>query len=291
MNPNGNMTGKVCMVTGATNGIGKVTALELAHRGATVIVIGRNQERALSTVGEIRAATGNQAVDFLLADLASQSQIRSMANEYLRRYKRLDVLVNNAGAMYLWRQESPDGIELTWATNHLSYFLLTLLLLDLIKNSAPARIVNVSSNAQYGNPVDFSDLQNEKRYWFMRAYGRSKSANVLFTYELARRLEGTGVTANALHPGFVRTNMARNNGWLVRLLAPLVQISGISPQEGAQTSLYLACSPEVEDITGQFFVDKKAVQSDPATYNESAAKRLWQISAEMTSMARGGVND
>jgi NAD(P)-dependent dehydrogenase (short-subunit alcohol dehydrogenase family) len=199
------MIGKVCMVTGATNGIGQVTALELARRGGTVIVVGRNQEGALSTVNEIQQETGNQAVDFLLADLASHSQIRSLASEFLRRYKRLDVLVNNAGAMFLRRQESPDGIELTWATNHLSYFLLTLLLLDLIKNSAPARIVNVSSNAQYGNPVDFADLQNEKRYWFMRAYGRSKSANVLFTYELARRLEGTGVTANALHPGFVRT--------------------------------------------------------------------------------------
>lgn len=273
------------MVTGATSGIGCATAWELARLGAAVIVVGRDQQRTASTVNEIRQATGNPVVDFLLADLSSQAQIRNLAEELMHRYDRLDVLVNNAGAYFLRRQLSVDGIEMTFATNHLNYFLLTNLLLELIKSSAPARIVNVSSNAHYGNRLDFDDLQNKRRYWGMQPYGRSKFANVLFTYELARHLDGSGVTANALHPGFVRTNIGKNNGWLARLLVPLIQLQGISPDQGAETNTYLACSPDVEGLTGKYFVRKQPVASDPATYDEGAAARLWEISADMVGIS------
>ncbi len=279
------MNGKVCMVTGATSGIGCATAWELAQLGAAVIVVGRDQQRTASIVNEIRQATGNPVVDFLLADLSSQAQIRNLAEELMRRYDRLDVLVNNAGAYFLRRQLSVDGIEMTFATNHLNYFLLTNLLLELIKSSAPARIVNVSSNAHYGNRLDFDDLQNKRRYWGMQPYGRSKFANVLFTYELARHLDGSGVTANALHPGFVRTNLGKNNGWLARLLVPLIQLQGISPEQGAETNIYLASSVDVEGVTGKYFVKKQPVASDPATYDEGAAARLWEISASMVGIS------
>jgi len=278
------MQGKTCLITGATSGIGLVTARELARKGAVVIVAGRSRERAQSAVNQIRAETGSEHVDFVWADLSSHAEIREMVGEVQRRYPRLDVLVNNAGAYFLRRQESVDGYEMTFTTNHLSYFLLTDLLLDLIKASAPARIVNVSSNSHYKNSLDFDDLQNKARYRGMQPYGRSKFANVLFTYELARRLQGSGVTVNALHPGFVRTNMGKNNGWLARLIVPLVQLQGITPEVGAETTIFLATSSEMNDITGKYFVKKRAVDSDPATYDEAAATRLWEISAGMVGI-------
>ncbi len=277
-------TTKTCLVTGATSGIGEVTARELARGGTRVIVVGRDPQRCAATVEHIKGETGNSEVEYLVADLSSQADIRGLADVFLERHKRLDVLVNNAGAVFLRRQESIDGIEKTFALNHLSYFLLTNLLLDTLKASTPSRIVNVSSNSHYGSALDFDDLQSVKRYRSMKVYGRSKFANVLFTYELARRLEGTGVTVNALHPGFVRTNMGKNNGWLVRLLAPVWQISAISTEEGARTSIFLASSPEVEGMTGKFFVQEKVVRSDPATYDETSAKRLWEISAEIIDL-------
>ena len=275
-------TTKTCLITGATSGIGEVTAWELARKGARIVVAGRDLRRCVDTVERIKAGTGNTRVDYLVADLSSQTEIRRLADTFLERYDRLDVLVNNAGAFFFRRQESGDGIEKTFALNHLSYFLLTRLLLETLKASAPARVVNVSSNSHYGSALDFGDLQSVNRYRGMKVYGRSKFANVLFTYELARRMEGTGITVNALHPGFVRTNMGKNNGWLIRLLAPLWQISAISPEEGARTSVFLASSPEVEGVTGKFFIQEKEVPSDPATYDEPAAKRLWEISTEMT---------
>lgn len=282
MNGAGNeMQGKICLVTGATSGIGLVTARELALKGATVIVAGRSQEKAQSAVNQIRAETGSEQVDYVWADLSSHAEIREMAGEVQRRYSRLDVLVNNAGAYFLRRQESVDNYEMTFTTNHLSYFLLTDLLLDLIKVSAPARIINVSSNSHYNNPIDFDDLQNKARYRGMQPYGRSKFANVLFTYELARRIQGSGVTVNALHPGFVRTNMGKNNSWFARLIVPLVQLQGVTPEVGAETTIYLATSAEVNDGTGKYFIKKRAVDSDPATYDQAAAARLWEISAGM----------
>ncbi len=205
------MNGKICLVTGGTNGIGKSTALELARMGATVIVVGRDAQKTSHVLEEIRAASGNQNVNSLLADLSSQQEVRGLADQFKSKYSRLHVLINNAGGFFMRRQIRVDGIEMTFALNHLASFLLTNLLLDTIKASAPARIINVSSNAHTSGKIEFDNLQGEREYG-PRAYDNSKLANILFTMELARRLEGTGVTVNALHPGFVATGFAKNNG-------------------------------------------------------------------------------
>ena len=283
--PEVSLAGKVCMVTGATSGIGKVTARALAQRGAVVVVVGRSEARSQATVNQIRQQTANPSVDFVLADLSSQQDIRRLAMEFENRYSRLDVLVNNAGAIMLSRRESVDGIEMTLALNHLAYFLLTNLLLDRLKSSAPARIVNVSSGSHQRAKLDFDDLQNRRRYWGYRAYAWSKLENILFSYELARRLEGTGVTVNALHPGLVGTNFLANNGALGRLLKNLVVIKGMSPERGARTSIYLATSPEVETVTGRYFFEEQEVSSSGASYDDHDARRLWQLSAELTGLA------
>lgn len=284
MHENDRLDGKVCMVTGATGGIGKVTAETLARRGAHVVVVGRNPAKCEAVVSGIRES-GGQA-DALIADLSSQAQIRILAEAFGQKYPRLDVLVNNAGNFFMRRQLSEDGIEMTFALNHLSYFLLTNLLLDLLKASAPARIVNVASGAHRGNALNFNRLLGEGLYMGWVAYGRSKFANILFTYELARRLEGTGITANALHPGLVNTQIgSQNNGYLGKLFQSLVFGRGISPEEGARTSVFLASSPEVENVSGAYFYREKAVSSDPHTHNLADAARLWRISAQMTGLA------
>ncbi len=281
---NTKMLAKNCLITGATSGIGLVTATELARQGAGVVLIGRNPQRCQVAVDDIRRQTGNDQVDYIVADLSSLEQIRRAASEFVARYPRLDVLVNNAGAFFWKRQESVDGIEMTLALNHLSYFLLTNLLLDVIKASAPARIINVSSDAHRGGSINFDDLQSRRRYAGFRVYAQSKLANVLFTYELARRLKGSDVTCNALHPGFVATNFAKNNGFLFRLFMPLAQLGALSPEEGARTSIYLASSPEVEGVSGKYFVREQAVPSAPLSYDEQIARRLWDVSLELTQM-------
>ncbi len=278
------MRDKICLVTGATFGIGQVTARALAQQGARVIVVGRNQEKCSVTVSQIQQQTGNRAVEYLLADLSSQSAVRQLAQEFKSRCRQLHVLVNNAGAVFFQRQVTVDGIEMTFGLNHLSCFLLTHLLLDVIQASAPARIVNVASRAHERARIHFDDLQGKQSYNAMRAYGQSKLGNVLFTYELARRLAGTRVTANALHPGVVGTGFAANNGSLVRLGLRLFHLFTINPEQGAQTSIYLAASPEVEGITGKYFVDRQAVPSSPMSYDTAVAGRLWQVSAEMTGL-------
>lgn len=276
--------GKVMMVTGATSGIGKETARVLASEGTTVVVLGRNLKKTIATVEEIQRGTDNPRVDYLLADLSSQAEIRRLVEEFKQSYDRLDVLVNNAGEFNLWRHESVDGIEMTFAVNHLGYFLLTNLLLDVIKESAPARIINVASGSHWGTSMDFDDLEGERRYRGGHAYGQSKLANVLFTYELASRLKGAGVTVNALHPGFVATNIGANLGWYVRLLKPLMNLFALSIEKGAQTCIYLATSPAVESVSGKYFVECEPVPSSPLSYDEETAKRLWQVSAEMTGL-------
>lgn len=282
--PNTSMNGKVCMVTGATSGIGLVTTLALAQRGATVVAVGRSQEKGAALVEQIERQTGSATVEYMLADLSSQQEIRRLAQQFQGRYQRLDVLVNNAGGLFISRQQSVDGIEMTFALNHLSYFLLTNLLLDTLKVSAPSRIVNVASDAHESARLDFDDLQGQRRYSGIQAYGRSKLANILFTYELARRLAGTGVTVNTLHPGVVATNFGTNNGRLARVLRRVANLVSISPDQGAQTSIYLATSPEVEGVTGQYFVKQKAVPSSKASYDTAAAARLWQVSEELTGL-------
>jgi NAD(P)-dependent dehydrogenase (short-subunit alcohol dehydrogenase family) len=278
------MNNKIVMITGATAGIGAVAARELARLGANVVGVGRNPEKCTVFAAHIQNETGNPRVEYLVADLSSQAQVRQLAEVFSTRYTRLDVLVNNAGAYISRRQESVDGIEMTFALNHLNYFLLTDLLLDILKASAPARIVNVSSNAHVGGRINFADIESRRRYISWAAYAQSKLANVLFTYELARRLDGNRVTANALHPGFVASDFGHNNrdlvGWGTRVAQNIV---GRSPEHGARTIIYLASSPEVEGVSGKYFVDEKAVPSSPASYDEDTAKRLWELSTGMTS--------
>jgi NAD(P)-dependent dehydrogenase (short-subunit alcohol dehydrogenase family) len=275
----------VALVTGATNGIGYVTARGLAERGATVVLVARNSERADASVARIKQQTGNQSVEYLLADLSSQAQVRRVAEDFARRHDRLHILVNNAGALFWTRQRTVDGLEMTFAVNHLAPFLLTNLLLPAIQRGAPARIVTVASAAHAGATIPFDDLQNARgRYSPLRAYGRSKLANILFTYELARRLEGTEVTANAVHPGFVGTGFGKG-GPLSSLVMNLVRPFTLSPEQGAQTSLYVATSPEVAGVSGKYFVDRKPVRSSPASYDEATARRLWQVSEDLTGLA------
>jgi retinol dehydrogenase 12 len=281
------MQGKVCLVTGATAGIGLVTARELARAGARVILVGRSTERCSQAADLIRAQTGSTSVDWLMADLSSQADIRRLADSVKGRTPRLDVLVNNAGGIFLKRQESLDGIEMTFALNHLSYFLLTYLLLPLLEQSMPARVVSVASDAHKGVSIAFDDIEGKTRFRGWRAYQQSKLANLLFTYELARRLAGTGVTANALHPGFVRTTIFREPGvvgWLLRRAADVI---ALSPENGAKTSVYLASSPDVAGISGRYFVKEKPVESSPQSRDTLAGERLWRLSEEMTGIKSG----
>lgn len=279
------MHGKVCLVTGATSGIGLVTARELARWGARLVLVGRNPARCDAAVAHIQAATGSREIEVLRADLSSQEAIRTLARQFLERHSRLDVLVNNAGGMWLRREVSVDGLEMTFAVNHLAYFLLTQLLLDAFKAAAPARVVNVASEAHRGAVLNFDDLQAERRYSGWRQYCRSKLMNLLFTYELARRIDGTAVTVNAMHPGWIATGFGGNNGWRGYVWQAVARCFARSPEEGARTVLYLASSPEVAGTSGRYFVRERAVASSPASYDEAAAKRLWQVSAEWTHLA------
>jgi len=279
------LTGKVVFITGATSGIGAVSAHRLAELDATLVMIGRDRVKTDRVASSIRQKTGNSKVVYLVGDLSSQRDVRRLADEFKSHFDRLDVLVNNAGAVFLSRRETIDGIEMTFGLNHLNSFLLTNLFMDMLTASAPARVINVSSNAHNGARLNFEDLELKKGYNGMRAYGQSKLANLLFTYELARRLENKGVTVNALHPGFVASNFAKNNLGILRPIISLIQLSAISPEEGAQTSLYLATSPEVEMVSGKYFINKKAVPSSTASYDEVSARRLWQISEQMTGLS------
>jgi len=283
---NDHMNGKICLVTGGTNGIGRATAQALAQMGATVVIVGRDAQKAAQVTEEIRAASDNRDVDWLLADLSSQQDIRRLATEFKTKYSQLHVLLNNAGATFTTRQLSVDGIEMTFALNHLAYFLLTNLLLDTMKASTPARIINVSSDAHSGGKIEFDNLQGERSYSSFGPYGNSKLANILFTAELARRLEGTGVTVNALHPGLTSTGFGRNNpGFLMKVMGAVIPLIARSPEKGAGTSIYLASSPEVQSITGKYFVDRKVTQPAPQAADMAVAKKLWDVSAEMVHMA------
>jgi len=283
------MHGKIVIVTGATNGIGEVTARELAAKGAEVVLISRNVDKLKNTVQIIQQKTGNQNVSYIQADLSSLADIRKAAAEFLERYDRLDVLVNNAGGIFYERKESVDGYEMTFALNHLNYFLLTNLLLDVLTHTAEeegdARIINVSSGAHHGANLNWDDLQRKQNYNSFGAYSQSKLMNLLFTYELARRLEDTGVTVNALHPGFVSTGFNKNARGILGGLARFAEnVFAISPEDGAKTSIYLASSPEVSGVTGQYWNNSQVASSSAASHDCPAQRRLWEISAEMTGL-------
>jgi retinol dehydrogenase-14 len=282
------MAGRTCLVTGATSGIGKATATALARLGADLVLVARDPARGQATAAELQAVTGNPGVEVLLADLSSQASIRRAAEELTRTHDRLHVLVNNAGGSWATRHVTADGLELTFALNHLAYFLLTSLLLDLLRAGAPARVVNVTSSAQALGDTHFDDLQFERRYRGQAAYNQSKLANVLFTYELARRLEGSGVTVNCLAPGVTRTNFGReDSGPVMRLLSPLARPIMRSPEEGA-TAVWLASSPEAEGMTGRYYLRRRARptprRSSRRSYDPELARRLWRVSEELTGL-------
>ncbi|MBI1817517.1 MAG: SDR family oxidoreductase [Deltaproteobacteria bacterium] len=278
------MNGRTCLITGATSGIGRATAIELARRGATLVLVARDRGRGEDTMREIRERTDNRQVTLLLADLSSQQSIRELARAFLATNRPLHVLLNNAGVVNLGRSVTVDGIETVFAVNHLGYFLLTNLLLDRLKQSAPARIVNVASEVHKIGGLNFDDLQNERRFRSMGVYGQSKLANILFTYELARRLAGSGVTVNCLHPGAVATGLGKNNGAWAQVLIRILGTFFRTPEQGAATSIYLASSPAVAGVSGKYFMNSKERRSSKASYDEAAARRLWEISAQMTGL-------
>jgi retinol dehydrogenase-14 len=283
MNPSqsGPMAGRTVLVTGATRGIGRATALGLATRGAHVAITGRDRARTEGAAGEIRTAAGG-LVDAFVADLSSLSEVRRLADEVLQSFSRIDVLVNNAGGYWHTRHVTVDGLDRTFALNHLAPFLLTNLLLDRLKQGPPARVVTVSSGAHADGRIDFDDLQGERSYSGARAYNQSKLANVLFTYELARKLQATSVTANALHPGVVSTSFGSEDPSRVqRLFVPFMRPFMKTPAQGAATSIYLASAPDLERVTGRYFANSKPKKSSKRSYDEATAARLWQVSADL----------
>jgi NAD(P)-dependent dehydrogenase (short-subunit alcohol dehydrogenase family) len=275
----------ICLVTGATSGIGYVTALELARTGATVALVGRDPKRTQDCVARIRQETGSNTVDFLVADLSSQAQVHQLADTFKQRYQNLHVLVNDAGGIFWSRQETVDGLEMTFGLNHLAPFLLTHLLLPTLQTSTPSRIITVASDAHSGATIQFDDLQwKTHRYRAFAAYGQSKLANILFTYELARRLEGQAITANTLHPGFVASNFGKSTP-LMRFGFAIARPFAISPENGATTPIYLATSPAVATTSGLYFVKQEPARSSAVSYNEETAHRLWAVSEQLTGLA------
>ena len=281
-NDRGPMAGRTVLVTGATSGIGRATALALAVMGAHVAITGRDSDRTAAAAREIRATGGGGMVDAFVADLSARSEVRRLADEVLQRLPRLHVLINNVGGYWNSRHLTADGLEHTFALNHLAPFLLTNLLLDRLKDSAPARVITVSSHAHTSGQIDFDDLQGERTYSGARAYNQSKLANVLFTYELARRLQGTSITANALHPGVVRTSFGADDpGKAQRLAVPLMKPFMKSPDAGAATSVHLASTAALERVTGEYFANCKPRRSSQRSYDAAASARLWTASEDL----------
>jgi NAD(P)-dependent dehydrogenase (short-subunit alcohol dehydrogenase family) len=280
------MKDKICIVTGANSGIGKATAKELALQGATVILVCRNKEKGTLALQEIKALSKNDSVELLIADLSSQKEIRLLADKIRKKYPKIHVLINNAGAVHDKRTETVDKIETTFATNHLAYFLLTSLLLDNLKSAPKARIINLASEAQRTGKINFDDLNLKSDFSAIKSYSQSKLANVIFTYELARRLKDTNVTANCVHPGLVRTNFGKDlNGvfkGIIVLMKPFMRKS----EKGAETVVWLASSPNVEGITGKYFTDKKEIKSNEMSYDPEVAKQLWLVSEKMTGLTK-----
>ena len=286
------MAGRVCVVTGSNSGIGKETALALATLGATVVMVARNQDRGQKTLEEIISKTGNRSVSLMLCDMSSMASIRSFVAEIKKKHSQLNVLINNAGAEFAKRQITPERFEQTFAVNYLAPFLLTYELLDLLKASAPSRIINVSSGLAKNGKIDFDDLQNQKNYKGMQAYSNSKLMLMMFSYALSRRLSGTGVTVNVLMPGFVATNLGKNSGSLKSaLMFAMVRPMQISAKKGAETSVYLASADEVKEISGKCFAKKKQAETCPVSYDQEIQERLWNKTIRLLSLQPKGENN
>lgn len=281
--PERDMKGKVCLVTGATSGIGLVTARELAQRGARVVLTGRNANKCAAVVSEIRQSVPGADVEALVADLAVLEQVRGLAGQFRERHSRLDVLVNNAGVILPERQVTPDGLERTFAVNHLAYYLLTNLLEEPLR-AAPARVVNVASAVHGQGKLDFDDLQMDRRYSGWRQYCNTKLMNLLFTFELDRLWRGRGVAVNALHPGWVDTGIRDRKGWQAAVFRALKAMFALSPEQGAQTTLYLATAADVEGVSGRYFVRRREARPARAALDEAAARRLWEVSRRITGV-------
>jgi len=278
------MNKKICLITGATSGIGRAVAKGIAELGYTVVMVCRDPNKGDSVKKEIIDATGNNEIFLLTADLSLQKSIRKLVDEFKKKFNRLDVLINNAGGIFGKRILTEEGIEYTFALNHIAYFLLTHLLLDVLKKSAPSRIINVASEGHRFHGIDLENLQGEKGYSGLRAYDQSKLCNILFTYELARRLHGTGVTVNCLHPGMVDSNFGKTASLWFRLLVKIGKPILITPERAARAIIYLASSPDVEAITGKYFIGRKPAESSKISYDESIQKRLWEISEKLTGI-------
>lgn len=278
------MAGKVCLITGATSGIGKVAAAVLAAQGAEVIITGRNPQKTRDAADQIKSETGSRSVPYLLADFSDLTQVRNLAASFREHHTHLDVLLNNAGTFFNTRVKTPYQVEKTFLVNHLAPFLLTKLLMDTLRGSAPARIINVSSDAHQYGTLDFEDLSFEHGYFGIKAYARSKLANLLFTYELARRLDGSAVTVNAVHPGHVATDIWKTNFSIFGpALKSLMGLFALTPEQGADTLIYLSSSPDVASITGKYFIKRKVINSSPLSYDKDLARQLWQVSEKLTS--------
>jgi NAD(P)-dependent dehydrogenase (short-subunit alcohol dehydrogenase family) len=280
------MHGKTCVITGATSGIGREAAAQLARKGAALVLVGRDAGRGAAAAAWVKERAPGAAIAVRTADLSRLDEIRRLAADLAATVGRIDVLINNAGAMFDRHVLTPDGFERTFALNHMAYFLLTNLLLDKLKAAAPSRIVNVASGAHYGAKLDFADLagRHDAKGW--SAYSRSKLANILFTTELARRLSGSGVTANCLHPGFVASRFGDNNGPLMRVgLAIAKRFAAISTEEGAKTVVYLASSPEVADVSGGYFAKCRAISPSSEARDAASARRLWEESAALAGLS------
>jgi NAD(P)-dependent dehydrogenase (short-subunit alcohol dehydrogenase family) len=277
------MAGRICVVTGATRGIGRAVAEGLAQRGATVVLVARHPEEGAKAAQEIAAGSLVPPV-VVTADLSSQQSVRKAAAELGRLFPRLHVLINNAGVFPRRREVTADGVELQFAVNHLAYFLLANLLLDRLRAGSPSRIINVASAAHDGAQIDFEDLQGHRSYNGSRAYSQSKLANILFTYELARRVAGSGITVNCLHPGVIGTRLLADYMGVPLAGRALASTFGAKPERGAETIIYLATSPEAENVTGRYFENKRPVRSSRESYDEATARRLWEISADMTGL-------
>lgn len=278
------MIGKLVLITGATSGIGEAAATELAAWGASIVAVVRNRRRGEETLAQIRATTGNEQLELLVGDLAAQADVRRVAREFKERHDRLDVLINNAGGVFGSRRVTSDGLELTFALDHLAYFLLTNELLDVLKASTPSRIVSTSSDASTQGSIELDDLQLERGYKPFRAYSNAKLANILFTFELARRLAGSGVTANCVHPGFVRSGFGSGLGGPMRLGTKAAQLFARRPEKGAETIVYLASSPAVASVTGKYFFDKQPKTPPAAAVDVALARRLWAMSEQLTGV-------